>query len=467
MCEISRENIVLNLISNMVENSHEGIMVVSITGEILFCNSYFERILEKPAPEIEGSSIETLMPQCTFELHFKSAKAQWGKTLTIGCHQIVVHKTPFYVEAKWMGSILRTAFPTMEAANQFAERILPRKLSLTDGKLHTCMDIIGETEPMLLVKKMARKASRSISNLLVTGESGTGKTIMVEAIHNRSSRSHAPFVKVNCAAIPENLLESELFGYAPGAFTGANREGKPGKFEAANGGTLFLDEIGDMPLYMQAKMLQAIQDRRIERVGSNTFIELDVRIIAATNRDLKAMIQAGTFREDLYYRLKVLEINMPSLRDIKTDIPRYAEGLLVKITQKLGTTHRGFTPESMAKIMAYHWPGNVRQLENFIEQAANFIQEDIIDVNQLTKVPWDKSGADAQILHPTMRLNDDSNPTDDLNTALNNLIEDTEKQMISMALIKCNGNKTKAAELLEINRTVLYKKMKRLNMALK
>ncbi|GAU76635.1 sigma-54-dependent Fis family transcriptional regulator [Fusibacter sp. 3D3] len=461
MYALNRADIKQNLISNIIEGNQEGLMVVNLEGEILFCNAYFANLLKRAIHEVEGSSIEDYISNGALELLLRDPKAQWGKTLTIGNCQIIVHKTPFYVEEKWMGFILRTVFPNVEVAKQFAERILPKKLHQADSKLHTCMDIIGETDPMLLVKKMARKASRSISNLLVTGESGTGKTIMVEAIHNRSSRSHAPFVKVNCAAIPENLLESELFGYAPGAFTGAHKDGKMGKFEVANGGTLFLDEIGDMPLYMQAKMLQAIQDRRIERVGSNTFVELDVRIIAATNRDLKKMIKLGTFREDLYYRLKVLEINMPSLRDIKTDIPRYAEGLLMKITQKLGTGHKGFTPESMAKIMAYHWPGNVRQLENFIEQAANFIQEDIIDVDQLSKVPWDKSGVNSHIMYTS------KDPNDDLSTALNDLIEDTEKQMISRALIKCKGNKTKAADLLGINRTVLYKKLKRLNMPLK
>lgn len=461
MDALNRENIKKNLISNMIESNQEGILVVNIEGNILFCNACFASLLEKPISEIEGNLIEFLIPNSAFELLLMHSKAQWGKTLTIGNCQIIVHKMPFYIEGKWEGSILKTVFPNVELAKQFAEHILPRKSYRVASKLHTCMDIIGETEPMLLVKKMARKASRSISNLLVTGESGTGKTMMVEAIHNRSSRRDAPFVKVNCAAIPENLLESELFGYDPGAFTGANKSGKPGKFEVANGGTLFLDEIGDMPLYMQAKMLQAIQDRRIERVGSNTFVELDVRIIAATNRDLKEMIKTGTFREDLYYRLKVLEINMPSLRDIKKDIPRYAEGLLVKITQKLGTRHKGFTPDSMAKIMAYHWPGNVRQLENFIEQAVNFIQADVIDVDQLTKVPWGKSGINSQIMYTLKDLNEDSN------TALNDLIEDTEKQMISRALIKCKGNKTKAADLLDINRTVLYKKMKRLDMPLK
>ena len=460
MYALNRADIKQNLISNLIESDQEGIMVVNLEGEILFCNTYFANLLGMVVHEIVGRSIEEYISNSTFELLLRGSKAQWGKTLTIGSCQMIVHKTPFYVEEKRMGLILRTVFPNMGVAKQFAERMLPRTLHRTDSKLHTCMDIIGETEPMLLVKKMARKASRSISNLLVTGESGTGKTIMVEAIHNRSSRSHAPFVKVNCAAIPENLLESELFGYAPGAFTGANKEGKPGKFEAANGGTLFLDEIGDMPLYMQSKMLQAIQDRRIERVGSNTFVELDVRIIAATNRDLKKMIQLGTFREDLYYRLKVLEINMPSLRDIKTDIPRYAEGLLTKITQKLGTKHKGFTPESMVKIMAYYWPGNVRQLENFIEQAVNFVQDEIIDVDQLTKVPWDKSDVNAQVFCTSMG-------SDDSSAALNDLIEDTEKQMIAMSLIKCKGNKTKAADLLGINRTVLYKKMKRLNMPLK
>jgi len=297
-----------------------------------------------------------------------------------------------------------------------------------------------------------------MSNLLVTGESGTGKNILVQAIHNRSMRREAPFIKVNCAAIPENLLESELFGYEEGAFTGASKRGKEGKFELANGGTLFLDEIGDMPLYMQAKVLQAIQDKRIERVGGNTPIDLDVRIIAATNRNLEKLIALNKFREDLYYRLKVLEIKMPSLREIPEDIPTYVNGLMKKINKKLGSYVEGFTDDSMEIIKSYQWPGNVRELENFLEQAVNYSDDSMIDINNLIVKPWEP--------HEEFKLSNinPGNNHDDSN--FNSMMDNTEKDIIIEAIKKCNGNKSKAAQLLNMHRSVLYKKIKRLNIEL-
>lgn len=297
-----------------------------------------------------------------------------------------------------------------------------------------------------------------MSNLLVTGESGTGKNVLVQAIHNRSMRREGPFIKVNCAAIPENLLESELFGYEEGAFTGASKRGKVGKFELANGGTLVLDEIGDMPLYMQAKVLQAIQDKRIERVGGNIPIDLDVRIIAATNRNLEKLITLNKFREDLYYRLKVLEIKMPSLREIPEDIPKYVDGLMKKINKKLGSSVKGFTYGSMEIIKSYHWPGNVRELENFLEQAVNYSDDSIIDINNLLVKPWEN--------YEVIKLTN-INPGDNhYDNNFNSLIDKTEKDIIIEAIKKCNGNKSKAAQLLNIHRSVLYKKIKRLNIEL-
>ena len=227
----------------------------------------------------------------------------------------------------------------------------PDKVVESRRPLYTCMDIIGETPPMLMAKKLARKAARTDSTLLITGESGTGKEVFAQAIHNRSVRREAPFIKVNCAAIPENLLESELFGFVDGAFTGATRGGKPGKFELADGGTIFLDEIGDMPLAMQAKLLTVLQEKEVERIGSTKSTPLNVRFIAATNQDLQMLVRKGRFREDLYYRLKVLEIPLPPLRERIPDIPLIAEHLIGKINRKIGSDIHGVTPESMQPML--------------------------------------------------------------------------------------------------------------------
>jgi transcriptional regulator with PAS, ATPase and Fis domain len=312
------------------------------------------------------------------------------------------------------------------------------------------MDIIGETLPMLAAKKLARKAARTDSTLLITGESGTGKEVFAQAVHNRSMRREGPFVKVNCAAIPENLLESELFGFMDGSFTGAMRGGKPGKFELAEGGTIFLDEIGDMSLAMQAKLLTVLQEKEVERIGGTKTIALNVRIIAATNKGLRKMVSEGRFREDLYYRLKVLEIPLPSLRERTEDIPLIVDYLIRRINQKIGSDIQGVTPLSLKCMMTHPWPGNVRELENMIEQAINLSEDALIDLTGLLKAPregWCAADADE----------------DEGSRKFHASVSNTEKELILNALARANGNKAKAARLLNMQRSVLYKKMARLN----
>lgn len=442
--------------SELIDNHFQGILAIDLKGIVFFCNQFFLNILGINESDIVGKEIKSVIPNCRLQDTIVQQCSNWGEVLKINSKEIVIARYPIKSNGVIVGAVLKTIFPDMNTAREVSAKLSNSYCNVNYySNLHTCMDIIGESESMLLVKKLARRASRSISNLLVTGESGTGKTIMVEAIHNRSVRRENSFVKVNCAAIPENLLESELFGYEEGAFTGASKRGKPGKFELANGGTLFLDEIGDMPLYMQAKVLQAIQDKRVERVGGNVPIDLDVRIIAATNRDLEKLISENKFREDLYYRLKVLEIRMPSLREIPEDIPGYVNGLIKNINRKLGSDIKGFTDESMEIIKSYHWPGNVRQLENFLEQAVNYSDDSIIDVNKLHVKPWENDEEFKLTNMPVDNTNIDKN--------FNNIIYKTEKDIIMEAIKKCNGNKTKAAQVLNIHRSVLYKKIKRLN----
>jgi transcriptional regulator with PAS, ATPase and Fis domain len=259
-------------------------------------------------------------------------------------------------------------------------------------------------------------------------------------------RRDGPFVKVNCAAIPENLLESELFGFVDGSFTGAMRGGKPGKFELAEGGTIFLDEIGDMSLAMQAKLLTVLQEKEVERIGGTKPIPLNVRITAATNKDLLKMVREGRFREDLFYRLKVIEIHLPPLRERTEDIPLIVDYLVKKINQKIGSDIQGVTAESLKRMMNYHWPGNVRELENMIEQASNLSEESLIDLTGLL-MPSDG-----------WCVEDDAPEAKNFQMS----VADREKGLILDALARANGNKAKAARFLKIQRSVLYKKMARL-----
>ena len=239
------------------------------------------------------------------------------------------------------------------------------------------------------LKENILKVADSISTVLITGESGTGKEMVATAIWKNSDRRDKQFVAINCAAIPESLLESELFGYVKGAFTGADPKGKIGKFELANNGVIFLDEIGDMPLYLQSKLLRVIQDKKITRIGSNQIIPLDVRIIAATNKDLKKMIRENQFREDLYYRLNVIPIEIPPLRERKADIVELTEHFIEHYRKMFGKNFNYIDDRAMKTLIEYPWPGNVRELENVVEYMVNMMEDGIIDMNTLPKNIFD------------------------------------------------------------------------------
>ena len=297
------------------------------------------------------------------------------------------------------------------------------------------------------LKKTIKHIAFSKSNVLILGESGTGKELVAHAIHSEYYGENKPFVCVNCAAIPSELLESELFGYEEGSFTGAKKGGKIGMFQAADGGTLFLDEIGEMPLQMQAKLLRVLQDKKVKKVGSNEAKPVNVRIIAATNRDLEAMVKEGTFRDDLYFRLNVISVNIPPLRERVEDLPMLVDVLIDKVSGNPYMDAKGISPEAMEYIKKYPWPGNVRELENVIEHAANFVGSDgIIHVNNLPKVV---TGLEKSSEIKTLKQ----------------IVDEIERQTIVNALHNNNGSRVKAAKALGISRTSLYEKMEKHNIA--
>jgi len=295
------------------------------------------------------------------------------------------------------------------------------------------------------VFKTALKAAKTKATILLTGESGTGKELIAKAIHFESDRSKGPFIAINCAAIPENLLEAELFGYEKGAFTGALIS-KPGKFELANGGTIFLDEIGDLPLHLQAKLLRVIQDKTFERIGGTKSIKVDIRIIAATNKDLEEMVKDGSFREDLYFRLNVIPIYLPPLRERKEDIPLLIDHFLKKFNEEYGK-NINITKEAMEKLVNYSWPGNVRELENTIERLVILAEGNEITLNDL---PF------------YIRQEDDTRITCvKLKETLPSQLELIEKQAIKEALKASNYNQTKAAKMLGLTKRQINYKIKK------
>jgi len=314
-------------------------------------------------------------------------------------------------------------------------------------------NIIGSSPVMKTIFEKMTRIAKTDSTVLITGESGTGKELVARALHFNGTRKDKPFIAVNCGAIPESLLESELFGHVRGAFTGAIRD-KAGKFEAANHGTIFLDEIGTMPQLLQTKLLRVLQEQEVERVGSNKSIKLDVRVISATNLDLQQQVQLGSFREDLFYRLNVIPLHLPPLRERKQDIMALVWKFLEKYCQLMGRHQMTISKQALERLELYAWPGNVRELENLVERLVALTESDVINTEDLPS-----SMSATQGNQSPSRLKVTSSGIDMVNT-----IAAIESDLIDQALALGNGVKARAAQLLGINRTTLVEKMKRLKL---
>jgi DNA-binding NtrC family response regulator len=313
-----------------------------------------------------------------------------------------------------------------------------RQLKEELGRRYEYDNIIGRSPAMQEIFATVERVAPTRATVLLAGESGVGKDLIARAIHFHSPRRDRPLVKINCTSIPENLMESELFGYEKGAFTGA-QSSKPGKFEQADTGTVFLDEIGDVPAGIQVKLLRILQEREFERLGSNVTRHIDVRVVAATNQDLRAALEQGTFREDLYYRLNVVPIDIPPLRERKQDIPFLANHFLSKLAPDTGSQVESITDAGMEKLMAYHWPGNVRELENVIERSLVMCtgkQLDAADI-KLENAPRPRAHSDSHFLPEGMTL------------------DQYEQELIREALKRADGNKSQAARLLGLTRNAL------------
>jgi DNA-binding NtrC family response regulator len=312
------------------------------------------------------------------------------------------------------------------------------------GKRYDVSGIVAQSPKMQEVLGLVERVAQTNSTVLLCGESGVGKDLVANAIHQRSRRSRGPFLKINSTAIPENLLESELFGYEKGAFTGAAGS-KPGKFELADGGTLFLDEIGDVPPSVQVKLLRVLQEREFERLGGTKTVKVDVRLVAATNRDLRAALEDGTFREDLYYRLNVVPINIPPLRDHKEDIPALAAMFLRKFAESSGKAILEISPPAMERLTRYHWPGNVRELENVMERAVALSPGPVLEPRDILIDEMAQKPADAVHFLPEGMT-----------------LEQWEDEMIREAMRRAAGNKSQAARLLGLSRNALRYRLSKL-----
>jgi two-component system, NtrC family, response regulator AtoC len=375
------------------------------------------------------------------------------------------------VEALKLGALdyLTKPFDKDEIRTVVQKALRTRDLSAADARFETVprpgtpakYGIIGQSERILEVYGVLDRVADTPTTVLITGESGTGKELVARALHENSARKDKPFIKVNCAAIPKDLVEAEIFGYERGAFTGAVTS-KPGRFELASGGSLFLDEIAEIPVEMQVKLLRVLQESEFERVGGVKTIRVDVRLIAATNRDLKKEIALGSFREDLYYRLNVVPIVLPALRERVSDIPMLVDFFLQKFNARLKKQVTGTEPDAMAKLVAYGWPGNIRELENVMERAVLFTDGARVREQDLT--PEVRGGRDPRPSLPPMDVEVDGASSDGLKEKVKAATSRIERELIVRALDQTNGNVTHAARLLKISRKGLQLKMKELGL---
>jgi two-component system, NtrC family, response regulator len=391
-----------------------------------------------PEPANASEGLTALKEILTLAPHTKVIVVTGNDDRQNALEAIALGAYDFYqkpIEPEVLGLIVDRAYQLYELEAENRRLALANRDSPLDG-------IIGSSEAILATCRLVEKVGPSEATSLVLGESGTGKELAAKALHRLSSRKEKPFVALNCAAIPDNLLESELFGYEKGAFTGAVRQTR-GKIEAASGGTFFLDEIGDMPLSLQAKMLRFLQERVIERLGGRNTIEVDVRIICATHHDLKQLIEEGRFREDLYFRISEIVIKIPALREREGDKILLAQTFLDNFSEKNGRSFRGFSEAARSALDAYDWPGNVRELENRIKRAVVLAEGKQIAVSDLG---FDEVGGGSESLN------------------LREAREGAERQVVQRALSVCSNNVTHAAEALGISRPSLYSLIKKLDM---
>jgi transcriptional regulator with PAS, ATPase and Fis domain len=441
----------------------EGALVVDTEARVVWMSEkYAAKLGLKSAAEALGRDVEQVIPSSLMREVLRSGKPILLDIMQIGNESFVVTRIPIRNEAgEVIGAIgfalydqlhylkpLFTKFSRLETALASAEK----KLAEERRAKYTFSSFVGVSPACVEVKRQARRAAQLDAPVLLLGETGTGKELLAHAIHASGPRAKRPFVSVNVAAIPDTLLEAEFFGAAPGAYTGADRRGREGKFKLADGGTLFLDEIGDMPLPMQVKLLRVLQEREFEPLGSDKVVKTDVRIIAATSIDLEQRVAAGGFRADLYYRLNVLALKVPALRERLADLDILCETILEQIARRSGTAVREISPDALDLLRSHDWPGNVRELSNILERAAMMCDDVRLGVDDFLPIlqpPADSAAA----AEPPCRYDD--------------ALAAFERRVIRDALASTGGKVSQAAKLLGMGRATLYKKLVALGIATK
>jgi len=440
-------------VKNILNAIHEAVCIVDKNGIVAHWSSKSEALFDVKAENIVGKPLKDFFPTALLLNVIKDKKETSNVYLSPrkGTY-VVVSARPLYFNGKFVGAISTDKDITemtnlsfeLEETRERLNRLREEVNKLSDGK-YSFGQILGRSELIRQKIERAMQVAKTKTGILITGESGTGKEIFARAIHQHSGRK-GNFVAINCSAIPENLFESEMFGYVGGAFTGALKKGKGGQFENAHQGTLFLDEISDMPMHMQAKLLRVLQENKILRIGADTPKDIDVRIISASNKDLRRMVENGTFREDLYYRLNVVKIDLPPLRERKEDIPILVDSFIKNFCRQNNVDEPKLMPEVYNILTSYNWEGNIRELKNTVEHLVVFSRNGKIELESVPE----------QIIERSLSKVRESETSFDLETC----VAKTEMEMLRKVMEMVEGNKSRAAKILNIPRSTLYYKLK-------
>lgn len=444
----------LELLRLVLENIHNGVIITDPEGKVMFLNTPYARFLGVRAEEQLGRHCTEVVENSRMHIVAKTGVPEINDSHEIKGQRMVVQRIPIWKDGRVIAVYGQVMFKDVKEVGRLARRlsVLETKVRMYEKELlslrssrYTLDHLVGHSLATAELKKQIIKAASNSLPVLITGESGTGKELVAHAIHHASPRRLHPFVRINCSAIPKDLFESELFGYEKGAFTGARSTGKAGKLELAHHGTLFLDEIGDLPLELQPKLLRVLEEKELERVGGNSVIRTDFRPIAASNQELEEMVSEGRFRKDLFYRLNVIRIHIPPLRERKDDILPIARSILKRMADETSRPEPKLDPKVQKALLDYNWPGNVRELCNVLERAFATMDSDSIGLEHL---PFHLRRGGRDVLTTS-------------DAPLSVLTSEAEKEAILRALEVCDHNRAKAARLLGIHRTLLYKKMRK------
>ncbi|WNB93456.1 sigma 54-interacting transcriptional regulator [Bacillus sp. NEB1478] len=442
------------ILETIIDSAYEWIVVVDHEGYVQYMNkTYCEFLGEDPAKVI-GKHVTNVIENTRMHKAVLQGKVEIADLQFIRGNYMIANRIPIMFEGNVIGAVGTVIFRDTEQWKKMNSHIkallhelnfYKKEWHVVNGATYTLNDFAGNSDEVLRIKDRVKNIASGDLTVLIRGESGTGKELLAHSIHQLSERSAKPFIKINCGAVPEHLFESELFGYSEGAFTGAKKGGKPGKFQLADGGTLFLDEIGDLPQNMQIKLLRVLQEKEIEPVGAIHSKKINVRVIAATNRPLEELIKENRFREDLFYRINVLQIHVPPIRERKEDIWPLAERFIESICAETGKRIIRVDQDVKDAFLTYDWPGNVRELKNFVEAALQLTLSDQISLN-----------AFPDFLSEKLQV-DDSSKT------LKEYVQETERKVILSQLKKLNGDVMAVADVLGIGKTNLYDKIKKYN----